>query len=226
MVSNPAVEMLGAAMVAEAPPTASASPPQPAPASSPQDSCTFGIPESATVLLSLLAEVRRLTDGKGIAVEDVFHNQWQEVYLFKRGAESARVDISYTSKNKISAVTSHSLGGLGSELADLLFPLKARPLLAGGGVAVAEVSFPKQFLNDFHEKVLRLCSASGITVQNVVEQQWSQRYSFAKDGAVAVYDVWYNGKDQFTKCQPVVTACSPGPLAGTVGQLLTEGMQG
>ena len=225
MVSNPALEMLGAEKAAEAPPAAPV-PPQLALASSPRDSGTFGIPESAKVLLSLLAEVRRLTDGIGITVEEVLHNQWQESYHFKRGAEFARVDISYTSKNKISAVASRSLGGLGSELADLLFPLKGRPLLAGGDSAVAAASFPKQFLNDFHEKVLGLCGASGITVQNVVEQQWSQRYSFAKDGAVAVYDVWYNGRDQFTKCQPVVTACSPGPLAGAVGQLLTEGMQG
>ena len=169
--------------------------------------------------------MRRLTDGKGIAIEEVLHNQWQESYHFKRGVESARVDISYTSKNKISFVASRSLEGLGAELEGLLSPLKGRPLLAGGGSAVAEASFPKQFLNDFHEKILGLCCANGITVQNVVEQQWSQRYSFGKNGAVAVFDVWYNGKDQFTKCQPVVTACSPGPLAGTVGQLLTEGVQ-
>jgi hypothetical protein len=88
------------------------------------------------------------------------------------------------------------------------------------------VSFPKQFLNDFHEKVLQLCATNGITVQHVVEQQWSLRYGFAKDGAVAVYDIFYNGRDQIKKCQPVPTACSPGPLAGAVGQMLTVGMQG
>lgn len=226
MVSNPALDMLGAVKAAEAPPAAPAPPPQPAPASSQWDSDTFGIPESATVLLSLLAEVRRLTDGKDITVEEVRHNQWLESYHFKRGVESARVDISYTSRNKISAVASHDLGGLSAEVADLLSPLKGRPLFTINGSGVEKASFPKQFLNDFHEKVLSLCSASSITVQNVAEQQWSQRYSFAKDGVVAVYDVWYNGKDRFTKCQPVITACSPDPLTGEVGQLLTEGMQG
>lgn len=226
LVTSPAPpNMVGEARAAELSPVAPAFPPQSASASSMQDFCTFGIPEGATVLLSLLTEVRKLIDGKDITIEDVFHNQWQEVYLFQRGAESARVDISYTSKNKVSVVASHSLGGLGSELADLLSLLKGRPLLAGESSAVADASFPKQFLNDFHEKLLGLCGESGITVQNVVEQQWSLRYSFAKEGAVAVYDVFYNGKDQIKKCQPVVTACSPGPLAGVVGQLLTEGMQ-
>lgn len=226
MVSNPALDILGTSKAVEDSTAAPVPSLQPVPASSLRSSDTFGIPESATVLLSLLAEVRRLTDGKDIAIEDVHHNQWQESYHFKRGDASARVDISYTSRNKISAVASRSLGDLGSELADLLASLKGRPLLAGGDSAVAEASFPKQFLNDFHEKLLRMCVASGITVQNVVEQQWSQRYSFAKDDAVAVYDVFYNGKNQFTRCQPVLTACSPGPLVGAVGHLLTEGMQG
>jgi hypothetical protein len=226
LVPNPALDMLSAAMAEETPPAAPVAALQTTSASSPQDFCTFGIHKNAKVLLSLLAEVRRLTNGIGIDIEEVRHNQWQESYYFKREAEFARVDISYTSKNKISAVASRSPGSLGSELTGLLSALKGRPLLAGEDSAVAEALFPKQFLNDFHEKVLGLCCANGIAVQNVVELQWSQRYSFAKDGAVAVYDIWYNGKERFTKCQPVITACSPGPLASTVGQLLTEGMQG
>lgn len=225
MVSNPALDMLGASSTAAALPTTPSPPVQHATAESHPNSDSFGIPTSATFLLSLLAEVRRLTDGRDITIEDIQHNQWQEAYHFKRKTESARVDIAYTSKNRVSSLATHGLEGLCSELADLLSPLKGRPLVASGSPAVAGVSFPKQFLNEFHEKVVELCGLSGITVQNVVEQQWSLRYSFVKDGAVAVYDVFYNGKDQIKKLQPVVTACSPGPLTGAVGQLLTEGMQ-
>lgn len=224
MVSNAALDMLVASSNVVAPPAAPTPPAQHTVAESHRDSDNFSIPESATLLLSLLAEVRRLTDGRNIVIEDIQHNQWQEAYHFKRETESARVDIAYTSKNRVSSLATHGLGGLCSELADLLSPLKGRPLVASGSPSVARVSFPKQFLNEFHEKVVELCGLSGITVQNVVEQQWSLRYSFVKDGAVAVYDVFYNGKDQIKKLQPVVTACSPGPLTSAVGQLLTEGM--
>ncbi|VVQ02824.1 ATP-dependent RecD-like DNA helicase [Pseudomonas fluorescens] len=213
MISDPALEMLGTAMTQEVHPA----PSQPFP---------FGIPASASFLLSVLAEVRKLINGKGIAIEDVFHNQYQEVYHFKREAESARIDIAYNGKNKITGIVAPHLTDLSAELASLLSALKGQPLFAGGGSPVADTRFAKQFLNDFHEKVLSLCSESGIAVHKVVEQQWSQRYSFAKDGAVAVYDVWYNGKDQFTKCQPLITACSPGSLVGDIGLLLTEGMRG
>jgi hypothetical protein len=223
MVSSPALAMLGAVKPQEA--AAPVAPSPISPAVSLVESETFGIPAGAPLLLSLLAEVRKLIDGRGVTIEDVFHNQYQEVYLFKREAESARIDIAYNSKNKITGVAAPHLSGLGVELTSLLSALKGLPLAAGGGTIISGAHFSKQFLNELHEKILNLCGERGITLQKVVEQQWCQRYHFSKDSAVAVYDVWYNGKDQFTKCQPVITACSPGALAGEIGQLLTEGMK-
>lgn len=226
MVSNPALDMI---MVSNAPEIDSAAPVPPpthTPAAPHLDTDNFGIPQNATFLLSVLEEVRKLIRGRGITIKEIRHNQWQEAYYFQRGQESARVDISYTGKNKISSIVSHNLGGLSSELAKLLSLLKGSPLAVPSGLAAAEAaSFQKQFINDFHEKVLKLCALNSITIQNAVEHQWSLRYSFIKDGAIAVFDVFYNGKDQFTKLQPVITACSPGPLTSAVGQLLTEGLK-
>jgi len=218
--------MPGRTKTAATPQSPSVSPMQSTHAESLRDCNSFGIPESQTFLLSILAEVRKLTDGSGIVIEDVVHNLWQEAYHFKRGAEFARMNIGYDSKNKVSSIAPQGLGDLHSALATLLSPLKGRPLVASATPAVSGGSFPKQFLNDFHEKLLGLCSACGITIQNVVEQQWSLRYSFTKNGAVAVYNVFYDRGDQFTKCQPVLTACSPGPLASEVEYLLTNGMRG
>ena len=143
--------------------------------------------------------------------------------MYKR-QEFARIDIAYNGKNKITGVVAPYLSDLGVELTSVLSALKGLPLVAGGASA-AKVQFSKQFLNDFHGKMLELCDATGITVQKVVEQQWCQRYSFSRGSELAVYDVWYNGKDKFTKCQPVITACSPGALVGEVEQLLTQGMK-
>ena len=177
------------------------------------------------MLLALLTEVRRLIAGRGVSIEDVLHHQYQEVYLFSREGESARIDIAYNGKSKVTGVAAPYLSDLSSELSAVLAELKGLPLADGRPAGVADVHFAKPFLNEFHAKVLSLCAGSGITLQKVVEQQWCQRYSFTRDGAVAVYDIWYNGKDQFTKCQPVVAACSPGTLAAEVGQMLTAGMQ-
>lgn len=223
LVRNPGVP--AAAKPPEAHPEAFVPPSPPSSTVSQQDS-EIDIPPSAPFLRSVLAEVRKLIDGKGIAIEGIFHNQYQEVYHFKREGESARIDVAYNGKNKITGVAAPHLGGLGAELASLLSTLKGKTPFVGGGSAVADARFSKQFLSDFHEKVLSVCGESGITVQKVVEQPWSLRYSFARDGALAVYDVWYNGKYQFTKCQPLLTACSPGSLADEIGLLLTKGLRG
>lgn len=226
LVQNSGLDMLSATKPSAIRPAAPGSSSSPSTVASAQECETFDIPSSSPFLLSVLAEVRKLIDGKGIFIEDVFHNQYQEVYHFKRETESARIDISYNSRNKIAGVVAPHLTGLGAELVSLLSVLKGQPLFAGVDSAVADVRFAKQFLNDFHEKVVSLCGESGITVQKVVEQQWSQRYSFARDGSVAVYDIGYNGSDQFKWCKPLIKDCSPGPLAGEIGLLLTTGMQG
>lgn len=225
MVSNPALEMLSSASSIPAAPAPIAAGSVPATDVPMLQSKTFGIPASATVLLALLTEVRRLIAGRGISIEDVHHSQYQEVYFFKREAESARIDIAYNGRNKVSSVAAAHLSALGGELSAVLSSLKGLPLADGGLAGVADVSFAKPFLNEFHAKLLSLCAGSGITLQKVVELQWCQRYSFAHEGAVAVYDIWYNGKDKFTKCQPVLAACSPGTLAAEMGQLLITGMQ-
>jgi hypothetical protein len=225
MVSNPALEMLGSASSMPAAPAPSAARPVSATYAPVLQSETFGIPTGATVLLALLAEVSRLIAGRGISIEDVHHNQYQEVYLFKRQAESARINIAYNSRSKVTAVAALYLSELSGELSAVLSALKGLPLADGVVAGVANAHFAKPFLNELHAKVISLCADSGITLQKVAELQWCQRYSFARDGTVAVYDIWYNGKDQFTRCQPVVAACSPGTLAAEVGQLLTTGMQ-
>ncbi len=183
----------------------------------------YGIPASAPFLLAVLNKVRKLVDGKGVVIDSIIHNQNQEAYLFNRGGKFARVDIVYNSKGKVTRVTAPQLAELSAELADILSPLQGLPL-AADLEPIREFRFEKPFLNDYHQKVLMLCAEGGIAVRNVAEQQWTQRYTFIRDGEVAVYDIWYNAKSQFTKCQPLITACSPGALVGDVGVLLTVGM--
>jgi hypothetical protein len=96
---------------------------------------------------------------------------------------------------------------------------------SGATGPVSGMSFSEPFLNEFHQKVTELCAERGIVIRNVVEQQWSLRYTFARGGEVAVYDVWYNAKGHIGKCAPLPTACSPGTLVGDVGLLLTQGVR-
>ena len=219
--------ILGATITPEADPADTVIPPLRPPIMPQKDSETFGIPASAQFLLALLTEVRKLIDGKGIAIDAVDHNRYQEAYHFKRETDSARINIAYNNKSKVTEVAPHQLTALADELAALLSSLKGKPLFVSGGTSVADARFAKQFLNDFHEKVLNLCGERGIAVQNVEEMPggWSLRYSFSRANEVAVYDVYYNKQNVFTNCNPIANRCSRGTLIDDVGRLFTADMR-
>ena len=185
---------------------------------------TFGIPESAPFLRTILDEIRKLILNKGIEIDGITHNNYQEAYIFNRGIEYTRVDLLYNSKSKVTGIKAPQKTELSVELIGLLSPLLGKQILTVGQINPGNFEFEKPFLNEFHHRLTGLTEDLGITIQNVVPQQWSQRYTFTKDQQVAVYDVFYNSKQQFTKCQPLITACSPGTLTGEVETILTEGL--
>lgn len=186
---------------------------------------TFDIPESATFLRALLAAVRKRIEPTDILIDSIQHHMYQEAYVFKRGVELARVDIGYSAKSKVTRVVAPLPTELSTELVSLLMPLKGLPLDSGAPDAVDDMSFSEPFLSEFHRKLTGLCTEAGIDIRHVVEQQWSLRYTFIRAGEVAVYDVWYNGKGQISRCASLPAACSPGTLVGDVGVLLTQRMR-
>jgi len=196
-----------------------------APPAADENSNAFGIPESASFLRALLAEVRRLIDGKNVAIDTIHHNHYQESFVFRRGVELARVNVSYNGKLRVKYVAASQLTELSAELTTYLAPLMALRFAPGPSAPIADVNFGKAFLNDFHQRVIALCTQASIGIRETVELQWSLRYTFARGEEIAVYDIWYNGKNQFRRCAPLTAACSPGSLVGDVGRLLTEGMK-
>lgn len=186
---------------------------------------TFGIPDSEVFLLEMLKRVRALIEGRGIVIDAVAHYPYKEVYFFSRDGEIARVDIDYNGKGKVRSAKPHALSSLSSELGGVLAPMLSLPMLGNSAASMSDIAFDKPFLNEFHQRVLGLCAQTDVTVHSVVEQQWSQRYTFTRDGQVAVYDIWYNAKNQFGSCQAIATACSPGALTGDIALLLTEGLR-
>ena len=185
---------------------------------------TFGIPQNASFLLTILKEIRKLVDEKGIVIDGINHHQHQETYIFKRGDEIARIDVRYNNKSKITYITTPQPTEMSNEIIKTLLPLQGLLVVINTTESIHEFNFDKPFLNDFHQRILTLTSENSITIQNVVEQQWFQRYTFFWSGEVAVYDIWYNGKSQFTHCQPVRAQCSAGTLVSKIEKLLTKDM--
>lgn len=185
----------------------------------------FDIPESATFLRSLLQRVRDLVGVDRISVVDIIHNQYQEAYFFQREDETARVNIGYNGKEKVVAINSPQLTELGAQIELILAPIKLGSIaFKSEDSSVEAVSFSKEFLNEFHKKVISASVQRNMSVSSVTEAQWSLRYTFTRNTDVAVYDVWFNGRSQFTKCAPVIPMCTNGALVADVDKLLTADM--
>lgn len=189
-----------------------------------QSANTFGIPLTAPFLLALLERVQCLIADTAISIDSIGHNQYQEAYTFRRGDDFARVDIGYTGKEKISKVSSPHLTEFSSQVVELLNPLKGSPIAIAPTLPADAFRFEEDFLNQLHQRLIPLAEDRGIVIQNVVKHPWSLRYSFNRGSEVAVYDIFFNGVNRFTKCQALITACSPGDLVGDVQLMLTEGL--
>ena len=185
---------------------------------------TFGIPATAPFLIALLKRVQDLIAGTDISIEGIGHNQYQEAYTFRLGEDFARVDIGYNGKEKISRVTSPQLSELSSQIIGLLAPLKGAPVASGSTVPADRFNFEEEFLNELHHRLIPLAEEREIAIQNVIKHPWSLRYTFNRGSEVAVYDIFFDGGSRFTKCQALITACSPGSLVGEVQLMLTEGL--
>lgn len=187
------------------------------------DDC-FGIPTNAYFSLEVLKRIQQLFVSSDIKIQDVSQGQYLEIYFFQRDGEVARVDIGYNGKGKISRLTTPKQTELSLQIIDLISPLNDTLIIPTTQQPAGSFEFDEDFLNDFHSRLHPLTDQRGITINNVEPMDWKQRYTFTQSGESAVFDVFYNGKNQFTKYAPVKNACTSNSLSSDIQTILTEGL--
>jgi ATP-dependent exoDNAse (exonuclease V) alpha subunit len=186
---------------------------------------TFDIPSESLFLLSLLQRVKDIIAIAHTEIDSIDHKQYLEVYFFKRGEDFCRININYNGKSKVTNVVANNLSELSDELVRLLEPLKLGTIAVPKDCSTEELEFDQPFLNEFHLNMALLASERNIVIGGVEIINYCQRYSFIRDGDIAVFNVFYNGKSRFTKFEVLKNACSSGSLVKDVEVLLTEGME-
>lgn len=184
---------------------------------------SFGIPKEEFFLTEIFNKVLSLISGTEYKIYEIEHTQYKEIYYFTFASEVIRVDIGYNGKRKISSIVKSFVSESSARLELILAPLKGQ-IISNDPVDQKDFTFAQEFLKEFHSRVVELCQLSQITIDSLVQQQWCQRYKFRKEQELAVFDIWYNSKNQFTKFQPVISACTPGILLSDINALLTEGL--
>ncbi len=162
----------------------------------------------------LQTEIRNRLADTGVEIEDVAHHQYREAYFFKRGADVVRIDIGYKGNWTVGGVTCPRLDGFAEEIMTRIAGLSGQKP-GTGTLSPASVGAPdRPFLRDFHDRLIAALSKKGITVDNLKEQQWSQRYILARGPDSVTVDIFYNGRNQLKRFMPINP--SPSPTASLV----------
>lgn len=180
---------------------------------------TFGIPKHAHFSLKLLNKVRLLITD--INIQSVILNQYHDVYFFQQEDNFARLNFYYNNKGKITSITSGQ-----SELdyltKELVLPLLHTTLISTVLINT-EIQFEEEFQQEFHEHLNSVMSQYGVNIVQITPMDWKLRYNFSLEGNNITYDIFYNGKKQFTKINLVGKNSFP-ESSQLINFILTEGM--
>lgn len=175
--------------------------------------------DTTSPLSAFRDEVLRLSrlalEGAGVSIDDVAHHQYQEILYCSRGMEGCRISIPYNSKFQIRAITMHPEGTLAEEIKPLLAPLTGRFIDHKEAKSVVGDALVSQriFVIEFDKELRQELKPTEIAVVSMVERQWNLRYVTSRGNEQATIDIYFDGKDRFTKCVPVTCAQTTAGLA-------------
>ena len=200
----------------------SSSPPSPTNTSQAEQ---FGLHQGPEFLLLLLKSVQECIAGSGVEIHSIDHKQYQEAYIFCQGPNTARINIGYNGKQKISSILAPQISKLSSYLMGVLAPLKDRvlsaPMIEDNGSAEL---FNEVFLNELHHRLIKTMQESGIALLSAEAKPYSLHYRFGKGQDSVAVVVYYNNKKQFTKCNPLSSHCTSPQLLDEVLSIISEGL--
>lgn len=158
----------------------------------------------AAFRIDLLARSRAALEGSGISIDDVGHHQYQEVLYCSRGTDGCRASLSYSGKFQLRSMTIQPEGPLADHLRERIGPLVGMTL--GNDVASQQKNADgprRPFIAEFDEQLRRQLASKNIVVSSNQEHQWSLRYVTSRDGWQATIDIYFDGKNRFTRCMPI-----------------------
>lgn len=184
---------------------------------------SYGIPEDNTPLLALLSEIKSSLIGLSIEVVEITHNQYQEAYLFQQKDEYSTVRIGYNGKYKVTSIQASDDSELSRLITDRLLLLKGKTLNTfNNNETDYIIELPEPFLADFHQRVVEVFDKLSVVISEVRARDYAQRYCFQKESNRAVFDIFYNGKSQFTKYEAKKTLSTSIEFVVEIENIITK----
>lgn len=183
----------------------------------------LGIPQDNACLMSIFNRVQALIAGSEFRILEIKHQQYQEAYRFvDHYNDVIKIAIHYNSKHNVSSVRTQNMSANSSKLEQRLSALKCPTASMTPEAEDTTITFEQEFLAQFHQRLLNLCESRSVEIMQVQQKEWYQIYTFKKQKDIAVFKIWYNAKQRFSRFQAELKQCSSMPFVQEINQLLTE----
>ncbi|MDR3219577.1 MAG: AAA family ATPase [Dysgonamonadaceae bacterium] len=168
---------------------------------------SFNFSENQEHLKNICYVISDLIKDEGIVIESIVHYQFCEDYVFSKGEENILFKIYYNSKFLISNIQKPVAN---NDWIELLYSklqiIVGKTIVSDKGSDVQiqkEFEFSEKFLQDFHSHVISKVQSENILVEDIIQNQWMQKYIFKQGSFIAEIDFYYNGKKQFSRIVPL-----------------------
>ena len=168
---------------------------------------SFDFSDEQENLKAIFYAVFDLIKDEGIAIDSIRHVNWCEHYTFSKDTEKCILKVDYNAKNKISGIQKPTNSAFENSLAQHLQMLVNKTIVLDtetdiDDIEVKEFDFAEPFLHDFYDFILSKVNSQNISVFDIKQNQWLQKYTFKKGSFIAEIDFYYNGKKQFNRFVP------------------------
>ena len=168
----------------------------------------FDFPDENPFLQNIFLAIFDILKESNIHINTIKHTSYLEHYTFSQGEENATFKIHYNGQNKISSIEKPTNSNQISEtifssLQQLINKVIIIPVEEESIASEKSFEFEEDFLKDFYENIKSKTDKANITINNIEHGQYNEVYEFKKNGFVATYKFWYNGKKAFKKIEMV-----------------------
>lgn len=151
--------------------------------------------------------IREYLKDENASIANIRHSNYLEHYTFSQGTEAAIFKIIYNGQNKITSIqkpasTSNFIENIYTKLIQLL---NKTIVIAEQETEIieAEFEFDQAFLKEFYKSIKEKLSPLNFRITKIEHKPYHEIYEIKKNGFVATYKFWYDGKFKFKKTEVI-----------------------
>lgn len=168
----------------------------------------YDFPVENPFLKNIFLTIIDVLKESNVQINTIKHTSYLEHYTFSQGEEYATFKIHYNGQNKISSIekpinSNHISEYIYSKIQQLINKVIIIPVEEESNSCEKVFEFDQDFLKTFYENIKSKTDKVNITINNIEHNQYNEVYEFKKNGFVATYKFWYNGKNAFKKIEIV-----------------------